>query len=59
MAKYQILQLDANHVNYLFRRYRNDVKKSWYNVVYSGEIEPNNSVMATLEGLYFIFNMKL
>lgn len=54
---YKILQLNADHKYYLFMRYNNNVRKSWYNEVYSGEIEPKGSVMATLEELFRIFNM--
>lgn len=60
MKSYKIYQLDKNHEEYLFRRYNDKVspKKSWYNEVYAGEIEPKVDVIATLEELYFIFNMR-
>lgn len=56
--KYKIYQLNRDHKEYLFRRYNENAKKSWYNEVYQGEIESKGSVMATLEELFFIFNMR-
>lgn len=59
--KYKIYQINKDHSDYLFRRYKyngHNAKKSWYNEVYSGEIEPKGSVMATLEELFYIFNMR-
>lgn len=56
--KYKIYQINKDHREYLFRRYNENAKKSWYNEVYSGEIEPKGNVMATLEELFFIFNMR-
>lgn len=58
MKNYKIYQLDKNHEEYLFRRYNDKCKKSWYNEVYAGEIEPKVNTFATLEELFFIFNMK-
>ena len=58
---YKILQLNKDHKDQLFMGYRHNgenVRKSWYNEVYSGEIEPKGSVMATLEELFYIFNMR-
>lgn len=58
---YKILQLNKDHKDQLFMGYRHNgenVRKSWYNEVYNGEIEPKGSVMATLEELYVIFNMR-
>ena len=55
--EYRIYQLDGRHKEYLFRHCKN-VRKSWYNEVYSGDIEPKTDVMATLEELYVIFNMR-
>lgn len=54
---YKILQLNKDHKDQLFMAYRHNgdkVRKSWYNEVYSGEIEPKRSA---LEELYIIFNM--
>lgn len=56
--KYVIYQLNKDHKEYLFHRYNENAKKSWYNEVYAGEIEPKTSIFATLEELFFIFNMK-
>ena len=56
--EYKIYQLNRDHKEYLFRRYNESHKKSWYNEVYAGEIEPKADSMATLEELFFIFNMK-
>ena len=56
--KYKIYQLDKNHEDYLFRRYNENAKLSWYNEVYVGEIEPKVNIFATLEELFFIFNMQ-
>ena len=55
--KYQILQLNKDHKDQLFMRYKEGVKKSWYNKVYEGEVENKGNIMATLEDLFFIFNM--
>lgn len=57
--KYKILQLNEDHKDQLFMAYRHngeDVRKSWYNEVYSGEVDPKNSIMTTLEKLFYIFN---
>ena len=56
--KYKIYQLDKNHEDYLFRRYNENAKLSWYNEVYVGEISPKANIFATLEELFFIFNMQ-
>lgn len=56
---YKIYQLNRDHEEYLFRRYNNqNVKKSWYVEVYAGEVEAQANTFATLEELFFIFNMK-
>lgn len=55
--KYKIYQINKDHKERLFRRYNGYAKKSWYNEVYSGEVEPKSNVMATLEKLFFMFNI--
>lgn len=56
---YKIYQLNRDHKEYLFRRYNNqNVKKSWYTEVYAGEVEAQVNTFATLEELFFIFNMR-
>lgn len=57
IKKYQILQLNRDHKDQLFMRYKEDVKKSWYNKVYEGEIDSKGNITATLEDLFVIFNM--
>lgn len=57
IKKYQILQLNRDHKDQLFMRYKEGVKKSWYNKVYDGEICSKGNIMATLEDLFVIFNM--
>lgn len=56
--KFKIYQLNREHKQYLFRRYNQNAKLSWYNEVYSGEVEEKVDTFATLEELFFIFNMK-
>lgn len=59
--KYKILQLNKDHKDQLFMAYRHNgdkVRKSWYNEVYSGEIEDKGNIFATLERLFYIFNME-
>ena len=58
---YKILQLNKDHKDQLFMAYRHNgdkVRKSWYNEVYSGEIEDKGNIFATLERLFYIFNME-
>ena len=56
--QYKILQLNKDHKDQLFMRYKEGIKKSWYNEVWSGYVEPKNSIKGTLEHLYYIFNME-
>ena len=59
--EYKILQLNKDHKDQLFIGYRHNgenVRKSWYDEVYGGEIEDKENIFTTLERLFYIFNME-